>query len=155
MSDKPNIQFVEPRETVDIYLPDGQVISGPRGQSVGAFLNILTDSDSAPIVGAIVNHQLRELTYPIKMESIVKPITMGDADGMRFYRRSLIFLLESAFNQLFPNAFLTVDHSIVSGGYFCQVFDRSPLKPRTIPARRAYASTCRTRYPLRPPGSTA
>lgn len=114
-------KFVQARSTVEIHLPDQQVISGPRGQSVGRFLTILNDQTKYPIVGAIVNHQLRELTYPIVMDSSVKPVTMNDADGMRFYRRSLTFLLESAFQSLFPNAILTVDHSVVSGGFFCQV----------------------------------
>jgi len=121
-----NIQIVNPSPTVEVHLHDGRVLSGPRGASVGHFLQILKDHDP-PIVGAIVNRQLRELTYPIEIESHIKPVTMGQADGMRFYRRSLTFLLESAFVDLFPNAILTIDHSVTSGGYFCQVFDRSPL----------------------------
>jgi uridine kinase len=61
------------------------------------------------------------------MDVDVHPITMGDSDGMRFYRRSLTFLLERAFHDLHKDAILTVDHSVTSGGYFCQVFRRSPL----------------------------
>jgi len=125
-------KFVHARSTVEIHLPDHQVISGPRGLSVGRFLAILNDQTKYPIVGAIVNHQLRELTYPIVMDSSVKPVTMNDTDGMRFYRRSLTFLLESAFQSLFPNAILTIDHSVVSGGFFCQVFNRVPLSEREL-----------------------
>jgi len=54
---------------------------------------------------------------------------MSDADGMRFYRRSLTFLLESAFHHLHPKAILAIDHSVASGGYFCQVFN-SPMLSR-------------------------
>ena len=61
------------------------------------------------------------------MDSDVRPVTMAQADGMRFYRRSLTFLLESAFEELFPNGLLTIDHSVSSGGYYCQVFNRAPL----------------------------
>ncbi len=57
---------------------------------------------------------------------------MEDADGMRFYRRSLTFLLESAFNELYPDAILTVDHSVTSGGYYCQVYRRSPLNAEEL-----------------------
>jgi uridine kinase len=46
---------------------------------------------------------------------------------MRIYRRSLTFLLECAFVELFPHAFLTIDHSVSSGGYFCQIYNRAPL----------------------------
>ena len=74
-----------------------------------------------------MNGELRELTYKIKMDARVQPVTMGSADGMRIYRRSLIFLLETAFDQLFAGTILRVDHSVASGGYYCQVFNRPPL----------------------------
>ncbi|MCJ7700222.1 MAG: nucleoside kinase [Anaerolineales bacterium] len=90
-------------------------------------MSIIQDQVQNPIVGAIANHQLRELTYPIEIESEVTPITMNHADGMRFYRRSLTFLLETVFHQLFPEALLTIDHSVASGGFFCQVYNRLPL----------------------------
>jgi uridine kinase len=104
------------------------VISGPRNAPVGQFLKLIEDKDIPPVVGAVVNGELRELTFPIKMDSAVTPVTMGDADGMRIYRRSLTFLLETAFETLFPGAILTVDHSVASGGYYCQLSGRPPLK---------------------------
>ena len=50
--------------------------------------------------GAVVNGQLRELTFPIEIESKVRPVRMSEPDGMRIYRRSLTFLLETAFEEL-------------------------------------------------------
>lgn len=132
MSMEITFKFVTPKPAVEIHLPDDQVISGPRGAAVGSFLQLLQDQNTNPIVGAIVNYQLRELTYPIQLESIVQPVTMNDADGMRFYRRSLTFLLETAFHQLFPDAVLTIDHSVTSGGFFCQVYNRIPLSDQEL-----------------------
>jgi uridine kinase len=100
--------------------------AGPGEARAGAPA-VSAPSVSAPIVGAIVNSELRELTYPITRESVVEPVTMGCADGMRIYRRSLTFLLETVFEAMFPQATLTIDHSVASGGYFCQVHQRSPL----------------------------
>jgi len=108
------------RSMVQIVLPDGRVLEGPRGASLAEFL-AQPDLTPAPIVGGVVNGELRELTYPIESEAHVRPITMGEADGMRIYRRSLTFLLAAAFEALFPDRQLTVDHSVSSGGYFCQV----------------------------------
>lgn len=122
-----DFEFVAPRTTVEVHLTDDRVISGPRGSRVGAFLAQLEDQVEAPIVGAIVNGELRELTYPIRMDATVRPVTMAEEDGMRIYRRSLTFLLEVAFDELFPGAVLSIDHSVAAGGYFCQVLDgRSP-----------------------------
>jgi uridine kinase len=119
----PFFQFVSPRSTVEIHLPDHRVISGPRGAAVGDFLKLLESSSLSPIVGAIVNSELRELTYPIEIDSHVRPVTMTESDGMLIYRRSLTFLLDAAFEELFPEAILTIDHSVSSGGYYCQVSD--------------------------------
>lgn len=120
-----------PAEIVQVHLPDGTVLEGPRGAPLEAFLAEV-DGDAAPIVGGIVNGLLKELTFPIEMESRVSPITMGGADGMRIYRRSLTFLLGTAFEELFPEALLTVDHSIASGGYFCHIKGRAPLDEAEI-----------------------
>jgi uridine kinase len=120
------ISEVTPRETVQIHLPDGRVLEGPHGTQLEAFLKDLSNPD-APTVGAIVNWELRELTYPIEIDSHVRPVTMAEQDGMRIYRRSLTFLLAVAFNELYPDAKLYVEHSVASGGYFCQVTGRKTL----------------------------
>jgi uridine kinase len=127
MSEPFEFKLVTPRATVEVHLPDGSVLSGPRYAQVGQFLEAAQKPGDAPLVGAVVNSELRELTYPIKMDSTVRPVTMSDPDGMRIYRRSLTFLLETAFDELFPGAILTVDHSVSSGGYYCQVSGREPL----------------------------
>ena len=121
------VRAVEPRSTVEIHLSDGRVYSGFRGMAVETFMRALPEWNDPPIVGAIINGELRELTYLIQMDSRVQPVTMSDADGARIYRRSLVFLLETAFEDLFSPAELTVDHSVTSGGYFCQVAGGSAL----------------------------
>ncbi|MBN2500240.1 MAG: nucleoside kinase [Anaerolineales bacterium] len=116
-----DIQFSKLSEEVQIRLGDGRVLIGPRGATVGEFLKALSDDGLPTIVGSIVNGELRELTYTIDREADVKPVRLGEPDGMRIYRRSLTFLLEAAFERLFPEATLTIDHSVFSGGYYCQV----------------------------------
>lgn len=130
----PEIQIVEPGPTVEVHLPDGKVLRGPRGATVERFLRTLPDADDPPIMGAVVNGELRELTYPIKMEAKVHPVRMSDPDGALIYRRSLVFLMETAFDRCFPGATLTVDHSVSSGGYFCQVSGRPPLSQDELQA---------------------
>jgi len=127
MSTQNEFVFVDPRDTVELHLSNGEVISGPRGSTLEEFLGLLQERGLPPIVGAVVNGKLTELSNSVTMDVNLHPITMEDADGMRFYRRSLTFLLESAFQDLHPDAILTIDHSVTSGGYFCQVFRRSPL----------------------------
>lgn len=127
MTNNAQFSFAPSSPSVLIFLPDGHSLCGPRGAPVGDFLKILEQEGAAPIVGAVINGELRELTYSIQLESQVCPVTMAEADGMRIYRRSLTFLLDAAFRELYPGMILTVDHSVSSGGYFCQVVGRGPL----------------------------
>lgn len=131
-----NIQIVPPRSSVEVHLPDGRVLSGPRGARVETFLAAL--EWPAQPVAAVVNSELRELTYPIEMDSNVEPVTMSMPDGARIYRRSLTFLLEMAFSDLFPDANLYVDHSVASGGFYCQVSEHKPLSEEELGTLKAH-----------------
>ncbi len=126
MKPKPNFNFSEPRKSIEIFLPDGRVISGERGSPISDFMNVLPEEERQIIVGAVVNTELRELTFALELDARVSPVTMKSADGARIYRRSLTFLLEVAFEDLFPEAELRIDHSVSSGGFYCQVTGRPP-----------------------------
>lgn len=121
------IQITQPNPNVEIYLPNGKTLTGPRGTKVGEFLEAVKAEYSAPIVAAIINNEIHELTYPVKIESTCTPVTTDSADGARIYRRSLIFLLEIAFSQSFQQGYLNIDHSVSSGGFYCEVKGRGSL----------------------------
>jgi uridine kinase len=121
------IKTVTKRTTVEVHLPDGSILSGPRGVSVEEFVRSMSNAGEDPVVGAVVNGELRELTYRIEMDANILLIKSSEADGARIYRRSLTFLLEAAFEDMFPTATLIVDHSVASGGYYCHVQGRPPL----------------------------
>ncbi|HEX2698554.1 MAG TPA: nucleoside kinase, partial [Anaerolineales bacterium] len=135
MDAKSKFNLVTPRPDVEIHLPDGRVLSGPRGAALGDFFKAV--EFSAPVVAADVDGELRELTYPIQLDSRVRPITMSDSDGALIYRRSLNFLLEMAFADLFPKAKLRIDYSISFGGYYCQVSGRKPLTEKELVALKS------------------
>ncbi|HNB41073.1 MAG TPA: nucleoside kinase [Anaerolineales bacterium] len=126
------IQITEPTPNVEVHLPNGKTLTGPRGTKVGEFLAQVRDDFPAPIVAAIINNQIHELTYPIMVESACIPVTMDTADGARIYRRSLIFLLEAAFSKTFPQGYLNIDHSVSSGGYYCEVNGRDALSQQEL-----------------------
>jgi len=143
MSEKnPITQSVTLRPTVEVILQNsGIVLTGPRGTPIGEFLKILAEWKDPSIMGAVVNNELRELTYPIEMDARVLPVTMADSDGARIYRRSVTFLLEAAFKECFPGSLLTVDHSVSSGGFYCQVENHEPLTPTDLIKLEDYMRT--------------
>ncbi len=122
------------RETIEVTFEDGTIMSGPRYTPVEEFMKVYQDPDKPLIVGAVVDNDLRELTFPISADARVKPINMSDTDGARIYRRSLTFLLEVAFIELFSQWKLTIDHSVSSGAYYCHVPEQEPFKQESLDA---------------------
>jgi uridine kinase len=117
---------VEPRQSVQITLDDGRNFEGPVGTTLEQFLKAAYPNPNrpVPIMGALVNERLRELTFQVMTDSKVKPVRMTDGDGMRIYNRSLTFLLIVAAYELFPQARIFIDYSFTFGGYFCRVEGR-------------------------------
>lgn len=130
-------QLVERSDQVEIHLPDGRTLRGPRGTRVGVLLAPITAELPAPLVGAVINGELHELTRPVTMEADVRPVTTAEADGARIFRRSLIFLLQAAVARLHPKAELYVDHALTSGGYLCHVRELPAFGPAELPAIEA------------------
>lgn len=115
------------RKTIEMVLPDGRVYTGARGATLLEMFKMLPEWEMPPIMGAVVNGELRELTYTLEMDARVRPVTMAEDDGSRIYRRTLTFIMEAAFEELFPDSQMTLDHSVSAGGYYCDVVDREPL----------------------------
>ncbi len=117
----------EPRDSAQVWFDDGRVFEGPIGTSLEAFITAAGSDPEVPTVAALIDNELRELSYRVESDVEVRPVTMADSDGFRIYRRSLAFLLVTAVQELFPGTTVYVDHSLTFGGYFCQVQERDPF----------------------------
>ena len=122
----------KPRKTALVKFDDGRVFEAPVGTPLRAYVHAAYNDDPVPIVAALINCKLHELTYPVMHDVEVTPVSIGDSDGMRIYRRSLTFLLVVATHQLHPKAQVYVDHSLTFGGFFCQVRGRDPLSSQEV-----------------------
>ena len=97
------------------------------GTPVERYVKVAMDPSPVPTIAALVNGELRELTYPLQSDARVDPVFLSDSDGVRIYRRSLSFLLVTAVRELFPEAQIFVDYTLPFGGFFCQVQGRQPF----------------------------
>jgi len=92
----------------------------------GTTLKEIADSQNIkldhPILGAMVNNQIRELSFEVYNPKTIEFIDITHKDGMRMYIRGLSFLLYAATRELFPEARLRIDHS-VSKGFYCELRD--------------------------------
>jgi uridine kinase len=73
-----------------------------------------------PILGALVNNELQELTFEIFHPVAVQFIDISHPDGKRMYMRGLSFILYKAVHEHFPDAKLRINHSI-SKGIYCKI----------------------------------
>lgn len=74
----------------------------------------------APIIAAKFNNKIRELFRTVNMNGTLRFVDLKEADGMRVYRRGLIFLLYIAMKDLFPQKRLRVMHSL-GNSLYCEV----------------------------------
>jgi uridine kinase len=129
------VQPGKPRATAQVWLADGRIYEAPVGTPLEAYIEAASEQPwPSPVIAALIDDELRELTYRVERDVEVTPITMADWDGSRVYRRSLTFLMLSAVHDLFPEAQINVDHSVTFGGYFCEVGGRPNFTPPELTA---------------------
>jgi len=73
-----------------------------------------------PILGALINNQVRSLAYKIHKPCSVDFFDITSSYGNGIYTRSLYFILFKAVKTIFPDAKLNILHSI-SGGKYCEI----------------------------------
>lgn len=131
------ITIVKQRDDVQVILHNGTILSSAVGTTIEKFFdyarqaNLLPDVDTT-IVAAIANGKLRELSYRIKHDTEITPVTMRQSDGSRIYRRSLVLLLTTAVGELWESANVSVRYAVRDGGFFCQILHRDPLTDSEI-----------------------
>ena len=128
------VRVAQPRDTVQVTLPDNLTLEGPLGTTVETFLQTAFPDPTVPHIVALVDGKLRELTYMVKRDCKIEPINLSQSDGVRVYRRSLSFLMMAAARKIFPGVEIFVDHSLPFGGYFCEVRNREPFSDAELRA---------------------
>lgn len=97
---------------------NGRMKEIKKGTTLEKIKDEYENREKGIIVAGTVNNQLRELTYPITKDCSISFVDLSSADGVRIYRRSLIFLLVKAFHDLFPQDEIEVCHSVSKGLFF-------------------------------------
>ncbi|PJF40866.1 MAG: nucleoside kinase [Chloroflexi bacterium] len=130
------IRIVEPRENVHVTFPDGLVLEGPVGTTIEQFLKtaecINPSRHDSAIMGGILDGKLRELSYPVKRDADLQPVLLSSSDGGRIYRRSLVMLLTTAVEELWPGLQVSVRYAVPDGGFYCTVLNRHPLNDEEL-----------------------
>jgi len=107
--------------TIDIYCVNtGTKKTYPLGVSLMEIKDDFQVSLANPIIGALVNNKVKELSFVFVRNKKVEFIDYTHPDGTRLYVRSLFFILYAAAREVFPDAKLKIMHGI-SRGYYCEL----------------------------------
>ncbi len=119
---------------VVVTLQNGMKIAIPYGTPVGTLMtHFCEESKTCPVVACYVNNELTSLSYKLKFNATILPVTLDTPVGVIVYRRSLCFLLTVAARELFPGKTLTIGNSI-SDGYFYFFPEQDSVPPEELSA---------------------
>ena len=77
-------------------------------------------------LAALVDNQLKELSFKAMTTHNVRFIGYDHPDGRRTYIRSLCFVLQNVIRQMYPDKVLAIDYSLPSGLY-CEIREREQM----------------------------
>jgi len=72
------------------------------------------------VCGAIVNNQVKELSFCVVKSKRIEFFDVSHPDGVRLYVRSLVFIMYVAVKEVFPLVSLRIQNGI-SNGLFCEL----------------------------------
>jgi len=98
-------------------LSDGREVACAFGTPVETLLQSETDEAGRHYIGAMVNNMVVTLEFLLEVDSEIKFLSFADSNGWRIYRTTACFLLAKTVKELFPNARLTIEHSMGTGFY--------------------------------------
>ena len=72
------------------------------------------------IIACDINNEIKTLNYIPKENDNVSFVDVSSRDGRRTYIRGLLFIMSMAFNECYPEAFLSVNYQLTNAMY-CEV----------------------------------
>jgi uridine kinase len=107
--------------TIDIYcINTGIKKAYPLGVTLAEIKDDLKIKLKNPILGALVNNRIKELSFVVVKNKKVEFIDYSHPDGLRLYVRSLIYIMYAAVREVFPQVKLKMMNGI-SRGYYCEL----------------------------------
>lgn len=92
----------------------------PIGTSLTEIYTDLNIQLPFQVVAARVNYKVESLNFLVYKPKDIEFIDLSSSSGMRVYVRTLSMILSKAIHELYPKAYLRIEHPI-SKGYYCRL----------------------------------
>jgi uridine kinase len=118
-------------KVLKLILDDERIIEAETGETLWDIIlkNDLNNDNKAVL--ASINGKILELSSLLKEEGKFKIIKLNNSITQRAYVRTLQFILIKAVKDIFPEAVITLEHSL-NKGLFGEIHKDSPLTPEDI-----------------------
>ena len=83
-----------------------------QGTRVKDFFDEEIEKSKNKIIACKFNNELKSLDYKMTKSGKIELIDITHKDGMRVYKRGLIYIIAKAFSELYPQALLTVNYQL-------------------------------------------
>ena len=111
-----------------IELLDGNKVEIPESSSAIDLAKSLSSQLAKKAIAAIVNDELRDITFPLKDSDKVKILTESDDEALEILRHSTAHLMAQAVVRLFPNTKVTIG-PVIENGFFYDFDQKTPFTP--------------------------
>lgn len=105
-------------EQVKVTLPDGSVKEYEKGVSVREIAKSISGRLAKEAIVAEIDNRMREIDFPINLDSDLKIFTFNDEKGKETYWHSTSHLMAHAIKELYPEAKFGVGPAIENGFYY-------------------------------------
>jgi len=101
----------------------GKEVQLIKGTTLFELSKVYQESFVSPIVIALVDYKLKELSYKLEESCSVKFLDITDKDGYKTYQRSLQFLMVKAIRDIVGiNEYVeTIIHYAINSGIYCEI----------------------------------
>ncbi len=105
--------------TISVGICDEGQATLQAGVTVGEALSHCgAGGETAPVIAAFVNNEVRALTYRLFINGDIRPIYLNTSEGQRVYRRTICYALAIAAYKVLPNTRLLIGHSLGNAYYY-------------------------------------
>lgn len=97
-----------------------------EGIKLKDFINQYVQDHPYLIVAAKVNNEIKDLNYKLHEDCKLSFIDLSSEQGVRIYRKSLLFIMIKSSEELYPQGNVVVRHSL-SKGLYCEIKNIGPM----------------------------
>ena len=88
------------------------IIDIKKGTEVIEIVKKEVEARNNEVIACMFNNEIKSLNFKINQNGKLDLITIKDKDGMRIYKRGVIYIVSKAFNELYPEALLTINYQL-------------------------------------------